>query len=273
MSTGSVFAEPPQAAGLLSHVRYAELQSLRSLLPRGAKVLEIGGGNGFQAACLAAWGYDVASVDLGQGDWAERHYPVIPYDGIRLPFRDCAFDVIFSSNVLEHVADLQALLSESRRVLRVGGFALHVLPSSAWRLWTSLAHYPWLIGYALFKQRDGHGRALAAPSDVVNRHGIWGTAKRVLFPPAHGVDTSSLREILSFARRRWIGEFAKPGFIVECDWPMGLFYTGYCGGAGLDLRLRRALAPVFGSACRAYLLRAEEPGGVRVPGRSGGAAT
>ena len=234
-------------------------------------MLEIGGGNGFQAACLATWGFDVTSVDVGQEGWATQHYPVIPYDGSRLPFRDDAFDVVFSSNVLEHVVGLPMLLAETRRVMRADGFALHVLPTSAWRVWTSIAHYPWLVGYLLFKRRGGHGRALEAPSDVLKRRGVWGAARRALVPPAHGVDASSLREVLSFGRRRWVHEFERSGFVVERDWPMGLFYTGYSAGEGLDLHLRKALASVCGSACRAYLLKIAEHGVMRPFGRIDGA--
>ena len=76
--------------------------------------------------------------------------------------------------------------------------------------------------------------------------------QRALVPPAHGVDASSTSEILTFGRQRWLREFEECGFIVERDWPMGLFYTGYSAGQGLDLRLRQALATVCGSACRAY---------------------
>ena len=262
---------PPEARDLLSKIRLCELQELRHLLPSAGRILELGGGNGFQAACLVAWGHRVVSIDMGAARWTEQHFPVIPYDGIRLPFRDEVFDVIFSSNVLEHVVDCRALLLETRRVMRADGFALHVLPTSAWRVWTSVAHYPWLLGYALFKRRGGHGRTLATPSDVLKRRGVWGLMRRAMLPPAHGVDASSLREVLSFGRRRWLRQFGQSGFIVERDWPMGLFYTGYSAGDGLDLRLRRALAPVCGSACRAYLLKADEGGASGFSGPSGGA--
>ncbi|MGB7988415.1 MAG: class I SAM-dependent methyltransferase [Candidatus Methylophosphatis roskildensis] len=272
MSTGLVPERPPQVTDLLSRIRFAELQGLRGLFPAGANVLEIGGGNGFQAACLAAWGFSVSSVDTGPSDWEMQHYPVIPYDGTRLPFRDGVFDVIFSSNVLEHVICLRRLLAEARRVMHAGGRAIHVLPTSAWRVWTSIAHYPWLAEYLLFGRRGGHGRPLPAPSDVLQRRGIWGAMQRALVPSAHGVDASSSREIITFGRQRWLREFEECGFIVERDWPMGLFYTGYSAGQGLDLRLRQALATVCGSACRAYLLKAAERGASALVGASGGAA-
>ncbi len=50
------------------------------------------------------------------------------FDGRRLPFPDSAFDSIFSSEVFEHVFDLQAVLGELSRVLRPGGRVLATVP-------------------------------------------------------------------------------------------------------------------------------------------------
>lgn len=38
-----------------------------------------------------------------------------------LPFEDSSFDLVLCAEVLEHVRDVQLLLSETRRVLRPGG--------------------------------------------------------------------------------------------------------------------------------------------------------
>jgi SAM-dependent methyltransferase len=55
-------------------------------------------------------------------------------DGIRhedatsLSFPDASFDVLVSNDVFEHVADIEATLSEARRVLRPGGTLLFSVP-------------------------------------------------------------------------------------------------------------------------------------------------
>jgi SAM-dependent methyltransferase len=127
----------------LDALRRCEIGRVLSLVPspRG-RLLEIGAAGGFQAALLAAHFDRVDAVDLPRsipGD-ALAH-PVQPYDGRRLPFPDRSFDVVFSSNVLEHIAHVEAFQAEIRRVLKPGGRAVHVLPSASWRLWTILTHY------------------------------------------------------------------------------------------------------------------------------------
>ena len=59
--------------------------------------------------------------------------------GERLPFPDESFDGLFAINVLEHVADLGAVLSESARVLAGGGRWLAITPNGDWELWLDLA--------------------------------------------------------------------------------------------------------------------------------------
>ena len=46
----------------------------------------------------------------------------------RIPFPDESFDFLYSNSVLEHVEDLDAALSEMRRVLKPHGMCLHLFP-------------------------------------------------------------------------------------------------------------------------------------------------
>lgn len=50
------------------------------------------------------------------------------YDGKHLPFEDESFDVIFSSEVFEHVFNLPELLLEIRRVIKPGGKLIFTCP-------------------------------------------------------------------------------------------------------------------------------------------------
>lgn len=61
-------------------------------------------------------------------DWTERVRRATP--GSRWPFEANAFDIVFSHHVLEHVQDLDSFMVEQHRVLRPGGRAIHVFPSS-----------------------------------------------------------------------------------------------------------------------------------------------
>src|SRR5262245_8481029 len=140
----------------LIRLRLAEIESVRKWFKPRVRVLEIGGGSGFQASVLSSWGCDVASIDLAENAMGQdNYYPVQVYDGKRLPFSDASVDVVFSSNVLEHIKTISEILAETRRVLKIGGLAVHILPSPSWRLWTSLAHYPFLLKYASSSLRAG----------------------------------------------------------------------------------------------------------------------
>jgi SAM-dependent methyltransferase len=48
----------------------------------------------------------------------------VTYDGTRVPFPDGTFDLVYSSQVLEHVADPRLHLREIARVLRPGGLLI-----------------------------------------------------------------------------------------------------------------------------------------------------
>jgi SAM-dependent methyltransferase len=59
--------------------------------------------------------------------------------GETLPFRDAQFDGLFLINVIEHVADLEAVLRECARVLDEDGLWLAITPNGNWEFWLDLA--------------------------------------------------------------------------------------------------------------------------------------
>jgi ubiquinone/menaquinone biosynthesis C-methylase UbiE len=56
------------------------------------------------------------------------------YDGQSIPFPHHSFDVVFSSNVLEHIKDEETIHQEMHRVLSAGGVGVHIVPTHTWRL-------------------------------------------------------------------------------------------------------------------------------------------
>jgi 2-polyprenyl-3-methyl-5-hydroxy-6-metoxy-1,4-benzoquinol methylase len=141
----SVAPMPMSEPSFLEVLRRRELSVVTEVLAQaansGAALLEIGGGAGWQAHDLAALGYKVRSVDIEDRSVA---FPVELYDGHRLPFGDGSFDIVFSSNVLEHIPHVDTFHAELRRVLKPGGVGIHLMPTPTWRVATLLAHYPHL---------------------------------------------------------------------------------------------------------------------------------
>ncbi len=68
-------------------------------------------------------------LDIEQSGHAHEGESVdIYYDGKMIPFEDCHFDNIFSSEVFEHVSNLEEMLDELHRVLKSGGLMLITVP-------------------------------------------------------------------------------------------------------------------------------------------------
>lgn len=238
-------------------IRRLELEHAWPWRSQRLHVLEIGGHNGLQARLLDEWGNQVVSVDVVLPP-QKLHFPVTIYDGRNLPFPDHAFDVVYSSNVLEHLRPsvLSALLAETARVLRPGGTAMHILPSAAWRLWTIIAHYPWAALH-LFGLRAREYPPSDAPAQKIGTvHRLLRRARNALIPPAHGVYPSAIAELYFYSRRRWRRVFESAGWHVESVRPAGVFYSGY-KVTGLPLRTRSRLAPLLGSSCNVFTLRLE----------------
>lgn len=248
----------------LARLRYAELCSIRPFFPDGARVLEIGGGNGYQAAVLNSWGMEVMSIDIdAHSAWTERYFDVVDYDGKTIPVADGKVDVVFSSNVLEHIPEdaLQKLFTEMRRVLAPGGIAVHLMPTPVWRLWTIATHYPWLVRCLIWGAPSGTGIAPPSVTAAAKRRGLTGLLKRALWPAAHGEYPGSLAELFAFRERAWRQRFAVGGFTVQHCYPAGIFYTGYALLPQLSISWRRFLSKLLGSACKIYVLKTAAPSG------------
>jgi 2-polyprenyl-3-methyl-5-hydroxy-6-metoxy-1,4-benzoquinol methylase len=101
----------------------------------GDRVLDLGSGEGRFAAELAAAGADVLAAD-GAVEPLRRARARVPGVQTQLidgeagwPMADASFDVVWAGEVIEHVADTAAWLSEVRRVLRAGGLLLLTTPA------------------------------------------------------------------------------------------------------------------------------------------------
>ena len=214
----------------LETLRLAEIEVPKPWFKAGSRVLEIGGGSGFQASVLSSWGCDVVSIDLSNPvpPPPRVFYPVQKYDGTKIPFPDQTFDVIFSSNVLPHVKQLDPSLCEMRRLLKSDGVAIHILPSPAWRFWTSLTYYPFQIKLRV-RSIFQSGKAGSNPliGKVAERRG-WGyVLRRILWSDPLGEYPSALSELYYFSRRRWVKVFRSHGFTVHRVLNNGIFYTGH----------------------------------------------
>jgi SAM-dependent methyltransferase len=86
------------------------------LAPPGARVLDVGCGDGLISAVLQSRRPDLTLRGIDVLPRKHTHIPVEIFDGSRIPFDDQSFDVVLFSDVLHHTPDPAILLHESRRV-------------------------------------------------------------------------------------------------------------------------------------------------------------
>ena len=241
----------------LNVIRAAEIAEIVPHIPLRARVLEIGAGTGQQAQELQRRGFDVNAIEVADSAYASaRVFPVIDYDGAHIPFPDGSFDVVFSSNALEHVRNLAGLHAEIRRVLKPDGIAIHVLPTHAWRFWSILSSFVSALVYLGAALR----RMLPGSHDQRGVGRAWYEVARAcgaaVLQPRHGERGFGLAELWLFHPRWWRRNFESNGFALLYDKPMGLFYTGsMVFGARLSLERRARLAEILGSSCHVYVMR------------------
>ena len=113
------------------------LAALRALPGPPARVLDVGCGEGhlhgaIRPLCGALDACDLSAADLWHAALAAPGEPTPRYhvaDAARLPWEDGTFDVVLGLELIEHVADARAVLSELARVLRPGGTLILTCPS------------------------------------------------------------------------------------------------------------------------------------------------
>jgi SAM-dependent methyltransferase len=248
----------------INAVRREEMQrclKAYSHLFAGKDLLEIGSGTGAQLELLATVCNSAVGIEVPDGPYSPSpNVRIIKYDGKHIPFPDASFDVIFSSNVMEHIADEGSIHREMKRVLRNGGVAVHILPSASWRVLTSLAHYPAMAKSLAAKISGGGSGNAGAETDTAaatpnsrNWH-----VMDVLLPGRHGEFGNRFSEYFLFRAKSWRRRFENYGWKVEAVAPVGLAYTGYQFLAErISLATRSSFSKVLGSSSVLWVMRAQ----------------
>ena len=146
-------------------------------IPDGARILDLGCGEGNAVRALRDAGFDAWGCDVSLWDTTRSRelrdaglIKAIPMQPYRLPFGDAEFDLVLSDEVLEHVMDYGDFIAENRRVQKSGGLSLHILPGR----WTPIEmhtfvplasvyrSYPWLLIWAALGIRNEFQHGIGA---------------------------------------------------------------------------------------------------------------
>lgn len=236
----------------LNAMRSGEIAKVITLFRPGARILEIGAGTGQQAAEIARHGFAVDAIEVGSSNYSGvRVFPIREYDGLHIPYPDASFDIVFSSNVLEHVPHLSELNREIARVLKPGGYGLHVMPTPSWRFWTTLTSIPAALEHLLTR------RGKAAPATGLSQSGSGGIGQQLRRHfGRHGERGNVLSELWLFRPAWWRNAFRADGFEIVRDEPTGIYYSGNTMlGARLSIARRQELAAWLGSSGHIYVVK------------------
>ena len=183
---------------------------VRSLGHAGS-VLDLGCGDGRLTAELDAGELTAADVSRVALDRARRRVPHAQIAELEpdepLPFDDGAFDLVLCAETIEHVRDVQLLLSEARRVLKPGGTLALTTPATP-----PLDAPP---GTALTSPALPHPRL---PPRAARRDGVRGALARAPcgdpVRPRYSLTSGWLVPVFSRSRARASRNSLRPG--TEC---------------------------------------------------------
>lgn len=115
--------------------RVFEVEALRRFVRLEGRVLDLGCGDGsvsaavFDGMPVELIGVEPDSADAASAMKSGLYRNVWRTPGDRVPEPDASFDAVFSNSVLEHIPDINPVIAESSRVLRVGGTFVITVPS------------------------------------------------------------------------------------------------------------------------------------------------
>ncbi len=152
-------------------------------LPPGLRVLDIGCGNGYTAGMFLERGCEVVGIDLSESgvELARKSYPqgrfevLAADDGILENLNERPFDLIVSTEVVEHVYDPRAYVKGAFRALKPGGRFICTTPYhgygknlliSLFNKWDSHANPLWDGGHIKLWSRATLSALLAEPGFV-----------------------------------------------------------------------------------------------------------
>jgi SAM-dependent methyltransferase len=212
--------------------------------------LELGAGRGLQTRLLTQAAATIISTDLNPNILDNEPTPSIQYaicdaETVASQFATAQFDLVYSSNLLEHVPNVQTALQGLHQVLRDDGIMIHVMPSPFWKLCHVCFYLPNQAIIFLEKVTEPGGlqklaRKIRGVKDQSAPQQRFGNnpktqrkprslVHRLLLPKPHGVSENNLKELYAFSMKRWQQEFTRANLkVVKVK--KGPVFSGYSFG-------------------------------------------
>lgn len=254
----------------LYQIRKREINLVLSFLPkrRFTTGLEIGAGDGFQTMLLSPYVDKLISSDLNFKRIKKSlkipgvEYKVMDADAIESVFKNNYFNLIFSSNVLEHLRDPSKFLAMSQPMLTDDGFAVHIVPSRHIKIFYLLLYYPNLALLAfdrILGKLKGKKLFQGSGIDLENNINVGikfrkseNRFKKFLIPTPHGNFSSHWKEFVAFGKKSWERKFIESGYVITA-YAKGEAFSGY--GFGISIWLRNFLRKCGFSSEHIFILK------------------
>ncbi len=121
-----------QATNLWRGIEVSLLKQRWSKFLKG-KILDLGCGEGEIAQEVFGkqleWGLDNDREMVKKAEQSGMYRQVILGDAAKIPLKSKTVDLVFANSVLEHIKDIDRVLSEVRRVLKPAGLLMATMPS------------------------------------------------------------------------------------------------------------------------------------------------
>lgn len=213
-------------------LRRREFEAIFSGCPDKAfrAVLELGAGRGLQSRLLTKHADCIISTDLNPDVVNNEDTPSVTYcicdaEDVASRFAKEQFDLVYSSNLLEHLPNIGTALQRMHQVLRDDGIMIHVMPSPFWKLCYIVLYIPNQVITLLEKVTEpggltkltqkfsGKKRSSSEPQRFGNNPKTQrkprSLIRRLLIPKPHGVSKTNLEEFYAFSVNRWKVEFTR----------------------------------------------------------------
>jgi len=232
------------------YVRDEELKPALNFFPKKkhSKILEVGGGNGYQASKILKMGYDITSIDIVPAH--PSYFDVQKMDVTVLPYPDNHFDLILTSLVLQHIKNLDSAFLEMNRVLKHDGMMIHIVPTSWWTIFTNFWHYFYIPKF-LFKsflkkfnsQLNLKTKVTQNVSNEIknNNHNKFFKLKLLFLNPL-GYNSSFISDIFYFRKNYWKKKLEKYSLKIIDIKNCPISSTGYAVFRNKLLKVRKFFA-------------------------------
>ena len=168
----------PSLESWVSHLIHQKAYEEATRLVTGKAVLDLGCNVGYGMSIMAQTATSVAGLDISPMSVEAAQKRLGPgvdircYDGTQSTFAAHSFDVVTSFQVIEHISDYDAYLTEIARVLKPDGIAIFTTPNGRLRLDPGMK--PWNPFHVReFSHRDLE-ELLAPRFGEVVVHGLFG---------------------------------------------------------------------------------------------------